>query len=142
MIVFDLQCGEGHVFEAWFGSSEDFADQQARNLVSCPLCGDQRIEKAVMAPAVAPKANSDRALARRKDELRRLAEMQAEIEARCDYVGDRFAEEARRRHADPDAEPDGRGIYGETTISAAMDLVAEGIPVAPLPFRTRRRADA
>ena len=57
MIVFDLKCeGQGHVFEAWFGSSADYADQKERGLLACPLCGDTRIGKALMAPAVAAKS--------------------------------------------------------------------------------------
>ena len=57
MIVFDLRCGEGHVFEAWFGTGADFDDQSARGLVSCPVCGASDVVKAVMAPAVGAKSN-------------------------------------------------------------------------------------
>ena len=61
MIVFDLKCeGQGHVFEAWFGSSADYADQKERGLLACPFCGDTRIGKALMAPAVAAKGNQRR----------------------------------------------------------------------------------
>jgi hypothetical protein len=130
MMVFDLRCSSGHVFEAWFASSDDYADQKARGLVSCPVCDCDRIEKAVMAPAVAPKGNSS------------LAELRMMVEANCDYVGDRFAEEARARAADDREGAPRRGIYGEATIAEARDLVAEGIPVLPLPFRPKRAADA
>jgi len=161
VIVFDLRCDQDHVFEAWFGSTGDFESQTARGLVTCPICDSRAVEKAVMAPAIGPKSNQQSGVVARKEELRTLALMQAEVEARCDYVGDRFAEEARRLHAaatgpkaagndipntgkprqqaDP-APP--RGIIGEATIAAVLDLVAEGIPVAPLPFRSRHRADA
>jgi hypothetical protein len=58
MIVFDLQCTpEGHRFEGWFGSSGDYADQQARGLLACPVCGSAAVGKAVMAPAVGRKGN-------------------------------------------------------------------------------------
>jgi hypothetical protein len=58
MIVFDLQCGRrGHVFEAWFGSTDDYQEQRERGLVECPLCGDPEVAKAVMAPRVGAKAN-------------------------------------------------------------------------------------
>jgi hypothetical protein len=57
MIVFDLACARGHVFEAWFGSSADYEDQRARQLIACPLCGSEEIGKAVMAPRVAIKGN-------------------------------------------------------------------------------------
>lgn len=149
MIVFDLRCGQDHVFEAWFSSSDAYAEQQARGLVSCPLCDDRRVAKAVMAPAVGAKGNQLPActdIAARKDGLARAARWQAELESRCDYVGTRFADEARRRHAAVAAAPEGaepvRGIVGETSIATAMDLVADGVPIAPLPFRSRRTADA
>ena len=153
MIVFDLRCGQAHVFEAWFGSSGDFESQLARGLLACPICDDKAIEKAVMAPAVGAKGNQLRGDAKRKADLRALALMQAEVEASCDDVGDRFAEEARRRFATPAAspaatarppaqQPPPRGLMGETTVETALELLGEGIPVLPLPFRRRRKADA
>jgi hypothetical protein len=142
VIVFDLKCSRHHVFEAWFSSSEAFDEQCARGLVQCPLCDSLEVSKAVMAPAVGPKGNRDLAAASpdatAKSELARLAALQADVEGRCDYVGQRFADEARARHGKEDA----RGIYGETSLASALDLVAEGIAVAPLPFRPRRLSDA
>jgi hypothetical protein len=141
MIAYDLKCGTGHVFEAWFGSSGDYDDQQARGLLACPLCDDRSVAKAVMAPAVGAKGNQ-RGDAQREDPkalLAKLAEMQAKLEAASDYVGDRFADEARAIHL---GEAEARAIHGEATPDEARALADEGIPVAPLPFRTRRRADA
>ncbi len=57
MIAFDLACAHDHVFEAWFRSSADFAAQQARSLIACPLCSDISIRKAVMAPNITAKSN-------------------------------------------------------------------------------------
>src|SRR3546814_13356620 len=58
MIVFDLCCTAGdHRFEAWFASSDSFADQQARGLIACPVGGDAEVRKAVMAPRVGAKSN-------------------------------------------------------------------------------------
>ncbi len=57
MIVFDLQCPNHHIFEGWFGSSDDFTDQSARGLISCPICGADDISKAVMAPSIGAKSN-------------------------------------------------------------------------------------
>jgi hypothetical protein len=142
MIVFDLKCSRHHVFEAWFDSSEAFDDQRGRGLVQCPLCDCLEVSKAVMAPAIGPKGNrgSGSAIsdAAAKSELARLAAIQADVESRCDYVGARFADEARARHGKDDVP----GIYGETSLATALDLVADGIPVAPLPFRPRRLSDA
>lgn len=141
MIVYDLKCSRAHVFEAWFGSSEDFAGQQDRGLVACPVCDDRAIEKAVMAPAVGPKGNRRTTDSHARAELARLAALQADVERNCDYVGRAFVEEARARFHEADERP-ARGIFGEATIAAALELVEEGIPVAPLPFRPRQAADA
>ncbi|PZU46464.1 MAG: DUF1178 domain-containing protein [Sphingomonas sp.] len=155
MIVFDLKCGETHVFEAWFDSSADYEAQKARGLVSCPMCGSEDVDKAVMAPAVSPKGNRIVTAAERQAETARLQALRAEVEANCDYVGRNFASEARARHqaaesadeqpddlAKPGAVPPPRGIYGEASLAEAVDLISEGIPIAPLPFRPRRLADA
>ena len=163
MIVFDLRCGQAHVFEAWFGSTADYDAQAARGLVSCPLCGDKAVTKAAMAPAVPAKGNQTRRAAPAEPEpaaaapampaqplaahppaavkamLAALAEVQAKVEANCDYVGDRFADEARAIHH---GEADSRGIYGEATPEQAAALKDEGIEVAALPFRPKRIADA
>ena len=133
MIVYDLKCAGGHGFEAWFGSARDFDSQKERGLVCCPVCDSASVEKAVMAPAVGAKGNQTE---RRQLSLRKLRE---EVEANCDYVGDRFADEARRRHA---AGETGRGIFGEATLGSAMELMDDGRPIAPLPFRPRQTSDA
>lgn len=58
MIVFDLQCEQrGHVFEGWFSSSDDYGKQLDQGLLCCPLCGDTKISKAVMAPNIGRKGN-------------------------------------------------------------------------------------
>ena len=58
MIVFDLQCeAAGHRFEGWFKSSGDFASQQERALVTCPVCGSARVAKAISAPNLGRKGN-------------------------------------------------------------------------------------
>lgn len=145
MIVFDLQCHARHVFEAWFGSSDDFDRQSERGLLTCPICGDANIRKAAMAPAVPAKGNrggtmvpaSERSETEEiKAELDALAEFQAEIEANSDYVGDRFADEARALHL---GEATPRAIHGEATLAEAEALAEEGIEVRRLPFRARRR---
>ena len=156
MIVFDLRCGTGHVFEAWFGSSDDYESQKLRGLVSCPICGDAKIEKAVMAPNVAPKGNSSgRALAKvdRADAplpvaggvatadgpsptqvkamLQTLARAQSEMLSRSEHVGRRFADEARAIHL---GETDARLIHGQATPDEARSLIEDGIEVSALPF--------
>jgi hypothetical protein len=135
LIVFDLVCSAGHVFEAWFGSSADFADQQARGLLTCPVCDSAQVTKAVMAPAIPARAN-------RGGGRVPLARLRQEIASRCDDVGDRFADEARIRHARSQMGETIRGVYGEATAEAVRALLEDGIPVAPLPVGLRRNWDA
>lgn len=148
MIVFDLKCTAGHVFETWFGSTADYESQQQRGLVECPLCGDKRVEKAVMAPAVSPKGNRSATASvdaaggdpeRIKSIMQAMAKIQREVEKSADYVGERFADEARAMHL---GETPQRGIYGEADATQVRSLLEDGVPVAPLPFPTRRRSDA
>jgi hypothetical protein len=146
MIVFDLACRDGHRFEGWFGSSDDFAGQHARGLVSCPQCGSSAIEKAPMAPAVPRKGNSrpepapaDRAQtvargpmpAEVAAALKHLAEAQAKALQNSTWVGGKFAEMTRAMHY---GERDAETIHGQASADEAVALLEEGIAVAPLPF--------
>jgi hypothetical protein len=130
VIVFDLKCEGGHVFEAWFGSSGDFEDQQRRGLVECPICGDKQVAKAVMAPRIPAKGGGP-SPAEMKQMLAKLAGAQKRILDKSDYVGERFADEARAIHL---GEADARSIYGKATPAETESLKSEGIAVAPLPF--------
>lgn len=139
MIVFDLKCGDGHVFEAWFGSSADYEDQRGRGLVQCPLCGSGEVGKAVMAPSVGRKGNSSDGAAEMvtsdpqavKAMLAALAEAQKQVLANSDFVGDRFADEARAIHL---GESSNRAIHGRATPAQTQSLIEDGISVSPLPF--------
>lgn len=142
MILFDLKCGQGHIFEAWFGSGADYEAQKQRGLVSCPVCDDADVEKAMMAPAVSAKGNSTRADKVAREKFHQLMQWQRQIEANSDNVGRRFAEEARVRHALPEDERPERGLIGEATVEDALELLEEGISVAPLPLPLRRPAQA
>ena len=131
MIVFDLSCRTGgHVFEAWFGSSDDYDDQRARGLVQCPLCGCGEISKAPMAPAVA-RSSSQEAAPDPRQFLAALAAAQAKALAGSTWVGDRFADEARAIHL---GEREEMRIHGRATLDDARSLAEDGIPVAPLPL--------
>lgn len=131
MIVFDLVCaGQGHVFEAWFGSSADFDAQKERGLVTCPLC-DAPADKAPMAPRVAAKGNAAPSAAEVKAMMGKLAEMQKQMLANSEHVGDRFPDEARAIHL---GEAEARAIHGRASPDEAKSLADEGVPVSPLPF--------
>jgi hypothetical protein len=139
MIVFDLKCPSGHVFEAWFGSSADYESQKGRGLVACPLCGAQEVDKAPMAPAVPAKSSQGSAGADLlagdgasvKAMLAAAAALQKKMIENSESVGDRFADEARAIHF---GEAEARAIHGRATRAQAVSLIDEGIQVAPLPF--------
>lgn len=126
MIVFDLRCRDsGDVFEAWFQSSADYEEQKARGLVQCPVCQSAAIEKAPMAPRVPAKSPAVSL------PLEQLAALQARILTDSEWVGDRFAEEARSIHL---GEAEIRAVHGSATPAEAKSLIEEGVPVAPLPL--------
>ena len=133
MIVFDLKCAHAHVFEAWFGSSADYDDQRARGLVQCPICGDGAIEKAVMAPNVSAKSNRQQEVtpAAMKAALAALAQAQASMLEKSEWVGTDFADRARAMHL---GEEDKAPIHGQASADEARALIDEGVRVAPLPF--------
>ena len=136
MIRYALKCAEGHGFESWFASSEAYEKLARAGHLSCPVCGAARVEKALMAPAVAqpaaPATSDEAALASKIEALRR------EVEANSDYVGLEFARKARAMHLGEEPE---RPIYGEARIDEARALLDEGIAVAPLPFIPRARSN-
>lgn len=143
MIVFDLRCSRAHVFEAWFGSSAAFEDQQARSLLACPVCGDAQIIKAAMAPNVGAKGNSRAEIVAKpqtetppspqafKAALHALAKVQAKALENSQWVGRAFADRARAMHV---GELPSAPIHGEATSDEAAALIDEGVAVAPLPL--------
>jgi hypothetical protein len=135
MILFDLKCGEGHVFEAWFRNGGAYEAQAAANGIACPICGDIRIAKAPMAPRIGKSRQevekTETAALRRAEVMRELVELRRKVEEKCDYVGDRFAEEARRIHY---GEIEKRDIYGEATETETTELKEEGIVVERIPW--------
>ncbi len=152
MIHYQLECAKGHGFDGWFRDSAAFDAQASRGLVECPSCGDTGVRRALMAPAVPttgrvgggraraparPPADAPVAVAgeRLPDHVRAMLQrLRAEVEKNCDYVGEQFAEEARRIHR---GESDARGIYGETTPEQAEALSDEGIEVNRIPWLPR-----
>lgn len=158
MIVYELRCGAGHGFEAWFRNSDAYDQQHAARQIACPICGDGDVSKAPMAPRI---GRSDRALREaahekaqgqdsagnaRPDQINpeqmrmvmsKIAELNQHIVDTCDYVGNAFAEEARKIHY---GETEHREIYGETSPTEAAELREEGISIATVPWI--RRSDS
>jgi len=157
MKVLDLRCANGHGFEGWFASDDDYMAQNGRGLVACPLCTDQVISRMPSAPrlnlsgAKAPRAesqpsqrgesqsgNAATATAPASSQTALApSDMQAmwlnavrELMARTEDVGQRFPEEARRIHYGESAQ---RGIRGQATPEERAALEDEGIETMAVP---------
>jgi hypothetical protein len=142
MIRYDLICEDGHEFDGWFSNSAAFDEQSRNGLVSCVHCGSTRVEKQLMAPGIPVKGNRKREPAakpilaatvdpRQQKIVQMMRELRKAVEENAEYVGDKFAEEARKIHYE---ETEKRGIYGETTPQDAEELIDEGIEIHPLPI--------
>lgn len=131
MIVYRLNCNKGHSFEGWFRDSAAFDDQSKDGKLVCPVCESRKITKAPMAPAV---RGAKEAAKSAPAELRKMAQfmtgLRKYVMENAEYVGPRFAEEARKIHY---GETDDRHIYGEATLKEAKELIEEGVDVAPIP---------
>ena len=157
MIHYNLRCEAGHAFESWFQSSAAYETQEKRKLVNCPICGSDKVERAIMAPQIVSKAGRDRAepapatpaappaaaetatpapastplLMAQERELRaKIKELRDHIVKNADNVGERFPNEARKMHY---GDIEHRPIYGEASPDEARALVEEGVEVSPLP---------
>ena len=128
MIVFDLRCQTGgEVFEGWFASSTDYADQIRRGMVQCPFCGSAEIEKAPMAPRVSRSTLGEDT----SHALVELAALQQKLLANSDWVGDELPERARAMHL---GEIERRPVHGKASPEETRSLMEEGIPLVPLPL--------
>jgi hypothetical protein len=154
MIHYDLRCSQDHTFDGWFKDSTAFERLAKRGLVECPQCGDVKVDRALMRPAVAkretvpvplpapqpppasqagpPAAMAGGGLPAHMRAM--LQRMRAEVEKQCDYVGPQFADEARKIHR---GESEKRGIYGEASPEQADALADEGIEVSHIPWVPR-----
>jgi hypothetical protein len=129
MIRFSLRCASGHEFEAWFRNGEGYETQQKAGEITCPDCGDTHVEKALMAPSIGrSRASAPISPAQLRTAL---VELRRQVESHCDYVGPKFAEEARRIHY---GESDPRGIYGEASTEESRELAEEGIKFGRIPW--------
>ncbi|HLN26070.1 MAG TPA: DUF1178 family protein [Patescibacteria group bacterium] len=133
MILFNLICSRGHEFEGWFRDGAAYDHQAAAGDLSCPVCSDKAVRKAVMAPSLVSNRPPP---ARAAAELREmLSSLRDHVETTAENVGDRFPEEARRMHY---GEADERAIYGEASADEAEALRDEGVNVVSIPWPSRR----
>ena len=161
MIVYNLACEHLHLFEGWFGSPADFENQRDRGLVECPVCASTTVERKLHAPRInrgaqqsaasaASEASESRAssagtpaaettpatinsgndidLGKLREAMTTFAE---NVRENTEYVGEKFAEEARAMHY---GEKPHKGIRGRADRETAQELREEGISFESLPF--------
>ena len=157
MIRYSLVCEKKHDFDIWFKNSADYDKQSKRGLVSCPQCGSEKVEKALMAPSLGRGARKGRPAAapeqppaaevptpatpepktpvamvspQEREFRAKLKELRDHLTKNAENVGAKFPEEARKMHY---GEKEHRSIYGEASPKDAKDLFDEGIEFHPLP---------
>ncbi len=132
MVVYDIQCSKGHVFESWFKDSKTFNVQSKKNLLTCPVCNDSQVQRAPMAPRISSGKSKNKASKEYTEQaLKAITNTQEFIEKNCDNVGKGFAEEARKIHY---GDVTKRNIWGEATQEEAEELKKEGIEFGEIPF--------
>ena len=147
MIVFDLGCGNGHRFEGWFASSEDFERQSERHQVACPLCGNASVSRLPNAPHIRTGAKERPERQAPAPSAQQYANIGSEVLARVierivestEDVGAEFPEEARRIHY---REVPDRRIRGTASRDEVEALQDEGIEVVALPLPAHRAGRA
>jgi hypothetical protein len=146
MIRYAMICSNGHEFEGWFGSSADFDTQQDRGLLSCPVCGAEEVDKAVMSPSIRASRSTENIPARppqpakgqslaatthfNRQIVDKIRELRNVVIANTEDVGNRFTEEARMIHY---GETEARGIRGQADREQAQSLIEEGIDIMAIP---------
>ena len=143
MIVFDLECSQGHRFEGWFDSGEAFEEQCGEGLVSCPMCGDTDVRRILSPVAVKKGGRQEDQSERHSDgiDYKRLAqEVVQYVQENFEDVGPKFATEALKMHYGV-TEP--RNIRGSATEEEEKILKEEGIGFfkIPLPKKNDKKAN-
>ncbi|MBW2568473.1 MAG: DUF1178 family protein [Deltaproteobacteria bacterium] len=130
MIVFDLQCSNGHTFEGWFEDSLAFDVQKKKGLISCPVCENTNILKlpsafVINASNFTPEVSDSHVAL--KSLNRKIAEY---VDKNFENVGCSFAKEALKMHYGV-TEP--KGIRGVSTDEEEKTLENEGINFFKVP---------
>lgn len=138
MIVYDLYCEQGHVFEGWFDDSADYRRQKEQGLISCPVCDSKTIEIRLSAVGLRRAGiNTDSAPEFEAGEtvdaetLEVVAQMQKDIAENFEDVGKDFASSVLKMHYGVEEV---RNVRGVSSPEEEKQLENEGIPFFKLPM--------
>jgi hypothetical protein len=164
MIRYALNCTAGHVFESWFQNSAAFDKQKKRGFVTCPICGSEKVEKAIMAPklartdierppvpippppsnpqAVPPAMSPTPPVPAGKSSVAIMSRQERELRQKLKELREHVTKNAN--YVGPQfpeearkmhyGEIEHRSIYGEASPDEAKALLEEGIEFHPLPI--------
>jgi hypothetical protein len=133
MIVFDLECLNGHTFEGWFEDKKDLEKQQEQGLLTCPVCETTSVVQKLHPIAIKKSSSTanHRALQASHQAMAELTEKVAEyVEKNFEDVGTGFTKQALRMHYGAEEY---RNIRGTTTKEEDKILAKEGVPVLKVP---------
>ncbi len=140
MIIFDLQCKNGHRFEGWFDDLETLEDQARQGLITCPVCNHSEIMKIPSTFGVKTAAPKKQAIPQEPvSEEAFLKKMAEFMENNFDDVGSKFTDEALKIHYGA-AQP--RNIRGTSTKDQEDLLSKEGVSFVKLPVPAADDSDA
>jgi hypothetical protein len=143
MIIYQLQCGDGHEFEGWFSDIKDYDSQKQKSILACPVCSSSEVGKVLSGvPTIkkvkakprrssTPKAkNQAQQNINAADMVAVLKTVEHYVKKNFDNVGKNFYNEAVKMNS---GETDKRGIYGEVTTQQRSNLDDKNIDYALLP---------
>lgn len=141
MIVFDLECINGHTFEGWFEDKKDLETQQEQGILACPVCETTSVSQKLHPIAIKKSTIpvSQQALQASQDALAELTDKVAEyVEKNYEDVGSNFTKNALEMHYGVEEH---RNIRGTTTKEEDKILEKEGVPVLKVPVAKKENDD-
>ena len=136
MIKYKLACKNcDFTFDSWFASSKEYEKLKNKNLLNCHNCNSNKVEKTLMAPKLINKSDikiQERNNSKFKKINKKIQEYQKFIKNNFDYVGKKFAYEARLIHYNDKKKS--KGIYGTASKDEIKELKEEGIKTETIPW--------
>ncbi|MBN1882673.1 MAG: DUF1178 family protein [Deltaproteobacteria bacterium] len=132
MIVYDIRCENGHIFEGWFEDRQAFEEQKRSNLIDCPICGTVRVDVAPSTFGIGGRAQKTETTYGNINPESFFQQMTEFLEKNFQDVGPQFAEEALKIHY---GETEERSIRGTTTPQEEQELQEEGVTFMKIPMR-------
>lgn len=134
MIAFDLFCSKGHKFECWFHDRASFEEQKSSQKIHCPICNDNKIEKAFSPFAIRKGGGEREKEIDPKQAHQALQIINEYIDKHFEDVGSDFYKEALKIHY---GEAEKRNIKGTATTEEEILLKEEGVQFFKVPIIKR-----